>query len=227
MSESKKIVYLVDDHPIFREGLKKVIESRADLKVGGGYEDKLSVAKALRAQKADLVILELELQSENTLEFMKDLCAEFTGLRILVITGLKETIYAERALSAGASGFLSNKCSVEELMIAVDAILRGEIFTSEGFTSQLLKRIFIKKMPTGEGDKNPVSQLSDRELEIFEMLGQGKKTRKIAVALKLSIKTVETHRENIKRKLSLSDAPSLIHFATLWNQQKMEGGTER
>jgi DNA-binding NarL/FixJ family response regulator len=208
----RKQLLILDDHPMMREGLAQLINNQPDLAVcaeaGTGQE-----ALALAARVApDLLLADLSLPDTNGLEVIKDLHALHPGLPVLVISMHDETIYAERVLRAGARGYIMKQEGGKKLMEAIRRVLSGRIYVSEKISATLLETF------SGQPFQSPrsVTELSDREFEVLQLLGQGKGTRQIADQLRLSIKTVDTHRANIKRKLNLRGASELVRYAVRW-----------
>lgn len=215
-SKSKTRVLVVDDHPLVRNGLIRLINNQDDLvccgEAGTVQEAQVAVAK----EKPDLLILDLRLKSGDGLELIKSLRAQFPELRILIVSQYDAIIYIERALRAGASGYVIKDQAAEEVLTAIRTVLTGEVYLTRGMAALLLHR-FVLAAPKGSSSR--VEPLTDRELHVLQLLGGGMSTREIATELKLSFKTVETHRENIKRKLGLRGAAALVHFATEWAQE--------
>ncbi len=209
----KSRIVLVDDHPILREGLSRMINQEADLQVCGQAADASEALQLTTALRPDLAMVDLTLQDVSGLELIKGLRSRFSKMRILVLSMHKEALYAERALRAGANGYLMKQEAPETVLGAIRQVLRGEVYLSEKMSSRLV-------MEFTKGGRNPatspISHLSDRELEVFELLGRGYGTRQIAEQLHLSIKTVETHREHIKIKLQLENATELAQHAFEW-----------
>ncbi len=210
---TKAGIAVVDDHPIVREGLVRVIEQTGDLRVCGQAQDIAQARAVVETAKPDLVIVDISLGGQNGLELIKDLKAQHPHLRILVHSVYDEGTYAERCLRAGAKGYVMKQEPPQRLLSAVRQVLRGEVALSESMTRQLLSRFSDGR--TGRGT-SPPDLLSDRELEVFELIGRGHGTRKIAQELHLSGKTVQTYREHIKVKLNLRDAVSLVRRAVQW-----------
>ena len=168
-------------------------------------------------QRPDLLILDFRLRSSDGLELIKSLKAQYPGLRILVISAHDAPLYAERTLRAGALGYIVKEQAADELLKAIRTVLAGEVYLTRGMAALLLHK-FVGPGP--RPPKNGTEPLSDRELHVLELLGVGMSTREIAVSLSLSFKTIETHRENIKRKLNIRGANALIHYATEWARQQ-------
>jgi DNA-binding NarL/FixJ family response regulator len=211
----KKSILLVDDHPIVLEGLKQLIEQQSDLIVCGELADGRATLQTVDRLRPDLAIIDISLKSVNGLDVIKALKAEHPDLPVLALSMHDETLYAERAVRAGANGYVMKQEATKNLLNAVRQLLSGGMYLSDNVTAKLLSRIAATKA----GSKRSVlEELSDRELEVFQLIGQGAGTRRIAEMLRLSIKTIESHRENIKRKLKLQDAAELVQYAVSWQQ---------
>jgi DNA-binding NarL/FixJ family response regulator len=205
-------VLIVDDHPIVRRGLADLIAGRADLEVCGEADGVAEGLRQVEAAQPDLVLVDLTLRGGHGLELIEAIAARHPQVKALVSSMHDESLFAERALRAGASGYISKQEPPERLIEALRQVLRGEIYLSPRMASRLLHRV-----TSGEPlDKTPVESLSDRELEVFQMIGQGQTTKQIAQTLNLSHKTVEAHREKIKAKLNLKNSSELSRHATLW-----------
>jgi DNA-binding NarL/FixJ family response regulator len=209
----KRTILLVDDHPIVLEGLKQLIDQQPDLRVCGELSDGRAAVATVERLRPDLAIVDLSLKAVNGLDVIKALKAERPELPVLALSMHDEMLYAERALRAGASGYVMKQEATKNLLGAVRRILDGGIYLSDNMTAKLLQRVANTK---STGSTSVLEQLSDRELEVFRLIGEGASTRRIAEMLKLSIKTIESHRENIKRKLSLQDAAELVQCAVTW-----------
>jgi len=208
-------ILIADDHPIFRMGIINWLNRIDGFHVCGEAESKSTVRQAIQELKPDLLLLDLRLGGEDGIELIKWLKNEFPSLLILVLSQCDEMIFGSRALRAGASGFIMKERSPKELMMAIRTVLHSKIYTSPALSEMLLKAMYQK---TSIDDIS--GQLSDRELQVFELLGVGLGTRAIAERLRLGVKTVETHRENIKKKLGLKDSSSLMHAAINWIQKQ-------
>ena len=206
-------VFLVDDHPIVRDGLKTLIERRDDLCVCGEAEDAKGVLKAIQETGPDLVITDITLKASDGLELTKDIKARFPDLPVIVLSIHEESTYCERALHAGAQGYLMKEVASENVIDAIRKVLAGEIYISDTMSKRFLHKMVGSKATEIQ---SPVDTLSDRELEIFKLIGQGFKASQIAERLHLSVKTVETYRARIKEKLDLADAGELLQFAIKW-----------
>ena len=209
----KRTILLVDDHPIVLEGLKQLIDQQPDLRVCGELSDGRAAVATVERLRPDLAIVDLSLKAVNGLDVIKALKTERPELPVLALSMHDEMLYAERALRAGASGYVMKQEATKNLLGAVRRILDGGIYLSDNMTAKLLQRVANTKTT---GSTSVLEQLSDRELEVFRLIGEGASTRRIAEMLKLSIKTIESHRENIKRKLNLQDAAELVQCAVTW-----------
>jgi len=210
-------ILVVDEHPLFRHGVMDFINSQIDMAVCGSADSIPSVRTALTGCKPDLVLLGLRLGTGDTLEFIKALKAQYPDLRVLVFSQFEETIFAERALRAGANGYLMKEATNEELLTAIRDIVCGGIYVSR----KIALHAFQKSLETPRQNYPQeniidIEILSDREMHVFQLLGSGLGTKKIAEALNLSVKTVESHRENIKRRLGLRSGADLTGRATTW-----------
>ena len=213
MSRDTAQVFLIDDHPLVRRGLREVLESEADLGVCGEAEDLRQALALLAELDCDLAIVDISLQGPNGVEVIKQLRTQYPELAILVCSMHDEALYAERALRAGARGYIQKKEKPEQVVAAARRVLGGHFYLSSKMTDRLLGTA------TGAGihhEEDPISRLTDREIEVFELLGNALGTRQIAEQLGLSPKTVESHRENIKRKLDLGNHNELIRRAVQW-----------
>ena len=209
----KKRVLVVDDHPLLRAGLIQFIDRQEDLICCGEADSAASTQSAVPSCKPDLVLLDLRLRSEDGLELIKSLKSQFPELLILVLSQRDETLYAERALRAGARGYIMKEEAAGEVLSAVRAVLSGEFYLSRKLAIRLVQKS-IESRPAVSGPG--IGSLTDRELQVFELLGSGLSTRQIATKLNLSFKTIETYRENIKHKLGLSGSTDLVRCATNW-----------
>lgn len=206
-------VLLVDDHPIVRQGLARLIGQEADLDVCGEAGDVPSAVQAVNELKPDVVVADLSLKEGSGIDLIKTLSAQSSETPVLVLTMHEESFYAERALRAGARGYLTKQEASEKILTAIRQVFRGEIYVSERLSPKLLKRL-ITGAPD---DEDPlVSRLSDRELQVFLMIGEGHGTQQIASQLNLSVKTIETYRAHLKEKLDLRDARELVQYAIRW-----------
>jgi DNA-binding NarL/FixJ family response regulator len=217
---SSKRILIVDDHPVFRIGLADLISQQPDLSVCGHADAAPAALEQMRNLKPDLAIVDISLGGTNGIELIKMMKAEVPRLPILVLSVHDESLYAHRALKAGALGYLMKAEAARHVVTAIRRVVEGKIFVSPRFADQLIFKS-IQSPESGTGD--PVDQLSDRELEVLELLGKGENTRSVASLLNLSVKTIETHRAHIKEKLGFRDSSEMIRFAVEWVAQRELG----
>jgi DNA-binding NarL/FixJ family response regulator len=200
----------VDDHPIVRQGLIQLINAESDLDVCGDAASVDEALDLLEAAEPDIVILDLSLPDSDGLELLKKIRKETRHLPVLVLSMHDESMYAERMLSAGANGYIMKQAAADQLLIALRRVLAGGVYVSEGLGALMIERI------SSDGRRataNPIERLSNRELQVLNLIGQGRTTREVAETLNLSVKTVESHRQRIKKKLNLQTAAQLVKFA--------------
>ena len=205
-------ILIVDDHPSVREGLALRISIHSDLEVCGEAESEEQAIELVRQTKPDLVLVDISLKSGHGLELIKRIRSMEPTVKMLVISGFQESLYAERACRAGALGYLNKQESSEKMIEAIRTVLAGERFLSP----EISRRLISQALGSSDRKKTPIEQLTDRELEIFRMIGEGLSTGLIASRLFLSTHTIDTHRENIKRKLTLNSAAELSRAAVQW-----------
>jgi DNA-binding NarL/FixJ family response regulator len=215
---SKVRILIVDDHAIVRFGIAQVINRETDLTVCGEEENASRALDAIAALKPDLVIADISLKDSSGLELMRNIKAQYPRLPVLVVSGHDESIYAEIAFRAGALGYLMKEEALGKILTAIRRVLTGAVYVSDALGARLLQQQIRGQKDIQE---SPVKSLSDREMEVFRLIGQWKKTREIAGELHLSIKTIEYYREQIKRKLNLKDAGELTQYATSWVQREV------
>ncbi|MBW3540652.1 MAG: response regulator transcription factor [Planctomycetes bacterium] len=206
-------VLLVDDHPIVRRGLRELIDAQADLAVCGEAEGGTQALRQIDELKPDVILIDISLKDSNGLELIKQVKAREISPRMLVVSMHSESLFAERALRAGAGGYVSKDAPAAEILGAIRMVLAGKVAISPSLSERLLTRLVGAD---GQAAEDPVMSLSDRELEVFQLIGQALTTKAIAGRLHLSPKTVETYRENIKTKLSLANANELTQRAVQW-----------
>jgi DNA-binding NarL/FixJ family response regulator len=214
-------VLIVDDHPIVRQGLRRVMENEDDLEVCGEAETARDARAAIKEQTPDVIIADISLKQGDGIELVRDVRAHHPQLPILVLSMHDEAIYAERMLSAGANGYIMKQAASEQFLVALRRVLDGGIYVSESVGNNM-----IQKFAAGGSyiSANPIDRLSNRELQILHMIGKGMSTRETAHSLNLSIKTVESHRQRIKRKLNLSTGTQLVQYAVNWFTGRDERG---
>jgi DNA-binding NarL/FixJ family response regulator len=209
----KKSVFLVDDHPIVRQGLTLLINREPDLAVCGEAEEMHAAMQALQNFQPDIMILDISLNGPDGLELLKNVKTSYPGMPVLILSMHHESLYAERALRAGANGYVMKQEASEKVLAAVRRILSGEIYVSDRIASSMLQHYVRGADLSGHSS---ISELTDRELEVFRLIGQGHGTREIAEALHLSVKTVESYQAHIKEKLCLRSARELVQYAVQW-----------
>ena len=211
----KTKILVVDDHPIMRAGLVQLIGQEEDLVVCGQAEDAHAALEAARKDQPDVAIVDISLKESSGIALIKDLRARWPGVLILVLSMHDETFYAERALRAGANGYVTKAEASAKVIEGIRKILSGEVYVSEKLASKMLSGL----VGGGAGAATlPMDRLTDREFEVLELIGQGLQGREIAQQLHLSVKTVDAHREHIKRKLGLGSATELLTYAVQWVQ---------
>ncbi len=214
-SKAKKRILIVDDHPMMRQGLAQLINHESNLTACGEADTVAQALKRINADKPDLVLADISLPDRSGLELIKDVEALHPGLPVLVISMHDESLYAERVLRAGGRGYIMKQEGGKRLMQAIRQVLGGQIYVSEKMAAKILE---IFSGHRTEVTQSPVERLSDREFEVFQLVGQGKGTREIAGQLHLSGKTVEVHRANIKRKLELKRGTDVVRYAIRWTE---------
>ena len=208
---SKRRVMIVDDHPIVRQGLRRLIENEPDLAVCCEAESALEAKTCLRSCTPDVMIVDVSLKQGDGLEVIRDVRAHHPGISLLVLSMHDEAIYAERMLAAGASGYIMKQEASDQFLVALRRVLAGGVYVSESVGSAM-----VEKVAAGRARGSPIDSLTNRELQVLNMIGQGLSTRQTAEALHLSVKTVESHRQRIKRKLSLTTSAQLMQYAVNW-----------
>jgi DNA-binding NarL/FixJ family response regulator len=209
VSTAPRRVLIVDDHPVVRQGIKLMIEAEPDLTICGEAQTEQQARKLVRELRPDALLVDLSLSEGDGFNVVRDVHAHFPEIRVLVLSMHDEAIYAERLLAEGASGYIMKQAATDQLVTALRTVLRGERFVSESLKKSLETR--------REVDGGPSSRLSGRELQVISLIGRGLGTREIADNLSLSVKTVETHRLTIKRKLALDTNAQLVQYAIKWH----------
>ena len=215
MKTKRAKVLLVDDHPIVRRGLAQMINQEMDLIICGEAESTQEALEVIELQKPNIALVDLSLKDDSGLELIKDIKARFPEVLTLVLSMHDEVFYAERVLRAGAKGYIMKQRATNQVLVAIRRVLAGEIYLSDAMSSKVLHDITGKK-PERAGSF--IDRLSDRELEVFRLIGTGLGTRQIAEKLSRSVKTVETYRGNIRLKLSLKNSSALVQNAIQWAQ---------
>jgi DNA-binding NarL/FixJ family response regulator len=211
--KGKRKIFIVDDHPIVRRGLSQMINQETDLTVCGEADSAQHALESLKKSQPDLMIVDISLQGIDGIELIKIIKTRYENLPVLVVSMHDESLFAERALRVGARGYIMKQEAIEKMMEAIRRVLRGELYISEGVSANIVKRFINGK---AENAQSAIEILSDRELEVFQLIGHGVGTRQIADNLNVSIKTVESYRANIKEKLKLKNATELMKHAIHW-----------
>ncbi|MDY7028902.1 MAG: response regulator transcription factor [Spirochaetota bacterium] len=209
----EKRIIIIDDHPIVRKGFAQLINREKDLRVVGEAEDQQSARETIEKTSPDLALVDLTLKESDGLELIKDITVLYPKVKTLVISLHDERVYAERALRAGAKGYIMKSEATENVMTAIRQVLKGSIYLS----SDMQERILQQYADKGAEERSMVDILSDREFEVFQLIGEGLDTRSIAGRLTLSVKTIETYKAHIKNKLNLQSSTELIQRAVEWN----------
>lgn len=223
-TKAKTRVFVADDHPFLRVGLSHLINKETDMVVCGEAETVAAVRSGVEREKPDLLLTDLCLGDSDGLDLIKGLKAQFPNLPILVLSQQDETLFAERTLRAGARGYIMKERATQDVLEGIRTILAGDLYVSRKVAALAMRKLVDGGADAAATGGSEVSGLSDRELQVFRLLGAGKKTMEIADALKLSHKTIETYRENIKHKLDLPNATALISRATEWLQGQAKPG---
>ncbi|RYD76163.1 MAG: response regulator transcription factor [Verrucomicrobiaceae bacterium] len=211
VSPRKQRILIVDDHAMIREGLVQLIDRESDLTVCGEAGDAFKALELIESTHPDLVLADLTLPGKSGLELIKDIRVMYPGVAVLVLSMHDETIYAERVLRAGARGYIMKQEGGQRLMQAIRRVIDGQSYVSERVSAKIVD-LFSGK----QSEVSPIERLTDREFEVFQLIGAGKTTKTIAEELHLSAKTVEVHRARIKEKLQLAAGAELISFAARW-----------
>lgn len=217
VKDKRTRILLVDDHAVVRYGIAQLINRESDLLVCGEEEAASNALSAIGKLKPDLVIADISLKDSSGLELMRNIKAQYSGLPVLVVSAHDESVYAEIAFRAGALGYLMKQEALDKVITAIRRVLSGNIYVSEALGARMLQQQ-VRGKP--DLQQSPVQGLSDRELEVFQLIGQWKKTGEIAQELHLSIKTIEYYREQIKKKLNLKNSAELTQHATAWVQRE-------
>jgi DNA-binding NarL/FixJ family response regulator len=211
--QEKAKVFLVDDHPLVREWLSQLIQREDDLAVCGEAEDTQEAIEKIEQTKPDIVVADISLKNTHGLELVKDLQVRHPALPVLVLSMHDESLYAERVLRAGAKGYITKQEATKKILQAVRQVLSGQIYISEKMASRMVHKMVLGRT---DNQKSAIERLTDRELEVFQLIGRGQGTRRIATDLHLGVKTVESYRARIKEKLKLEDGTQLLQHAIQW-----------
>ena len=218
VKDTRTRILLVDDHAVVRYGIAQLINRQADMMVCGEEEDAANALTAIGKLNPHLVIADISLKDSSGLELMRNIKAQYAKLPVLVVSAHDESVYAEIAFRAGALGYMMKQEALEKVVVAIRRVLGGNIYVSEALADRMLQQQIRGKTDIHD---SPVKNLSDRELEVFQLIGQWKKTSEIAQELHLSVKTIEYYREQIKHKLNLKNSAELTQHATSWVQREL------
>ena len=212
-STPRKKILVVDDHPMTRSGVVHLINKQTEWEVCGEAGNPAEALDTISRFHPDLILTDMTMPGRSGVEFIKDVLALHSNLPILVLSMHDEVIYAERAIRAGARGYIMKEAGGEKLLAAIRRVLNGQVYLSEEMSAKILDNLSGHKP---RGSHSPIEKLSDREFEVFQLIGQGKSTREIAEQLHISPKTVDVHRGHIKEKLELTEATGLVRHAVRW-----------
>jgi DNA-binding NarL/FixJ family response regulator len=212
----KRRVFIIDDQPIIRERVSELLEREADVELCGEADDIRTALELIARTQPDLVITGLSFKHSHGLSLVKDLRARFPAVHVLVFSMYDELLYGERAIRSGARGFIEKRATTKELLVAMRQVLSGEIYLSQKVAATTVGRFFRRPSPK---PGSPLAQLSNRELEVFQLIGRGRSTKQIAAALRVDVKTIETYRGRIKVKLKLGNATELVTQAKRYLQE--------
>jgi DNA-binding NarL/FixJ family response regulator len=210
---SRRRVFIVDDHPLVREGLANLINQQSDLLVAGQAEDAAQALAGIGASRAELALIDISLKTASGLELVKDLKLHHPEVALIVLSMHDEMLYAERAIRAGARGYVMKSETSKEVLTAIRRVLQGDVYVSERVVNLMARRLGSSRKAAAS---SPVEQLSDRELEIFRLLGQGRTTSQIATDLHLSLKTVQAYCARAKEKFGVDSLTELLRAAIRW-----------
>jgi DNA-binding NarL/FixJ family response regulator len=221
VTERTRRVLIVDDHALVRSGLSELIGHEAGLEVCGEASDAATALTKVKETQPDIVIVDIMLKEGSGVELIKQIRALDPSIRMLVTSMHDERLYAERVLNAGAMGYVSKQEPAEKVIQAIRQVLAGRVYVSEQMADRVLRRV---SHGAEDPKQSPLDALSDRELEVLNLIGQGLSTRQIAEQLHLSVKTIDTYREHIKSKLNLKTANELVRYAVAWTLDPSQGG---
>lgn len=213
MSHSAARVAVVDDHPLFRERLCQLINHEPDMQVCGEAESADQALSLIRNALPDLAIVDIALKGSSGLELIRSIKALSISVPVLVLSMHEASVYADRALRAGASGYITKSQEAAQVLLAIRSVLAGKVYLSQEMTTDLLKNLSTTGV---RGVPRSIDRLTDRELQVLELIGRGRTTREIAEVLKLGVATIDTYRARIKEKMNFRNATDLVHFAIRW-----------
>ncbi len=210
-------IMIVDDHPLVRERLAEIINREPDLTVCGEAENRSEALDAISASPPSLALVDLTLKDSDGLELIKDIRSRWPNMLVLVVSMHDESLYAERAIRAGAQGYITKQEATRNVLLAIRSVLAGHIYLNEKISTQIISRLTARTAPVAA---SPADLLADRELQVFELTGRGLNTRQIASRLRIGVKTTETYRARIRQKLRLKDPGALLQFAISWTHRR-------
>ena len=217
-------VHIVDYHPIVRQGLKQMIDAEQDLKVCGEAQSDREARAAIRELEPDVMIVDVSLAQGDGMDLVREVHAQRPDLPMLVLSMHDETIYAERMLAAGARGYIMKEAAFDQLLVALRRVLSGGVYLSEAMAATLGSRVGL---PASAGSTpDPIGRLSNRELQVLSLIGRGLSSRQAAESLNVSVKTVESHRQALKRKLNLATNAQLLQYSLKWYTSRSGGAGE-
>ncbi|MBN1547172.1 MAG: response regulator transcription factor [Syntrophaceae bacterium] len=214
VKNEKTRIFIVDDHPIVRQGLTQLINLEEDMTVVGEASDVAEAIQGIAKTKPDLALVDISLKGTSGIELTKNILADHPKMSVLIISMYDESLYVERVLKAGAKGYIMKQEATDHVAAAIRKVLGGDIYVSDKWRNKLVHK-FIHGNTAGDGSSPEI--LSGRELEVLQLVGQGYSTRRIATELHVSVKTVESHYANIKDKLNLKNSHELIQYAVKWS----------
>lgn len=215
-SPAKAKIFIVDDHPILRQGLALLINQEDDIITVGEASDATEAMQGIEKIKPDLVLMDISLEGTSGIELTKNILAKQPDLRVLVISMYDESVYVDRALQAGAKGYLMKREVTDHIITAIRKVMSGEVYVSDRWKEKIAQQYAIRKSGGVAAEDFSSQKLSDRQLEVLQLIGQGYSTKKIADTLHISVKTVESHYATIKVKLDLENSNELIQYAVKW-----------
>lgn len=215
-ASNKAKIFIVDDHPILRQGLALLINQEEDMIFVGEASDATEAMSGVEKVKPDLILMDISLEGTSGIELTKNILAKHPNMRVLIISMYDESVYVDRALQAGAKGYLMKREVTDHITTAIRKVLGGEIYVSDRWKERLAQQYAVRKSGGTEAEDFSSQKLSDRQLEVLQLLGQGYSTKKIADTLHISVKTVESHYATIKVKLDLANSNELIQYAVKW-----------
>lgn len=215
-SPAKAKIFIVDDHPILRQGLALLINQEDDIITVGEASDATEAMQGIEKVKPDLVLMDISLEGTSGIELTKNILVKQPDLRVLVISMYDESVYVDRALQAGAKGYLMKREVTDHIITAIRKVMSGEVYVSDRWKEKIAQQYAIRKSGGVTAEDFSSQKLSDRQLEVLQLIGQGYSTKKIADTLHISVKTVESHYATIKVKLDLENSNELIQYAVKW-----------